>query len=725
MAGGRSHRSPSRGNQERDSGHPRSTSVPPAAARRHRLPTCRPRRRHPVLPPRRRPPSPPPPPPVGASGQRFDLDARAPQHHRERRPDRVRPPPPAGLLVAARLDPGLVLVPRRTTSTARSVSVTVRLGSGRASASCPALLIVVAIGWFVVRRLPQIHLELTAPDTAIWRANWMAFAGVEIVFFLLHWQIEGGKYTSLNYSTLPGWALWASIVFAAAVGFGGYLEYRGDRRPLFSARTPRRRAPLGAGRGRRRAGVPWRRAGGELASGRGASGRAAAGTAGARGRHPLAGPLPVVRRRRLAGRVAERPPGRPALAGRQPLVGRDDLAAAPGWRIRARRRTGRPERPGQAPERRQLEGGGGQERPHGEPRGTHPHAGWGERCGTRARPCATIRADFTRPVHATAGAPRGRRRGQSRAEVPTRSGRRLARAGSNPPPAARGRGSLRPPDQPVEPQDARLHLHVARSCPHHRPGQDPADAGRGLRLRPRAGVRRPEGALRRHQEAGPGRHRGGLRPHRSALRGASVDGRDAHQLLGHPASAQAAHRAALDERAGRLRADERQGGQRQQGRSGTAGAQLRRDGRDEAPPGCPLRHRLQEGAAGGQRGQQARHPHRGGGRHQLRPRPDPARRPRQRRRHPLLPADGQRHLRRHPRGPAPAQRARAARARRDRGGGRAGGARRGGERGGRRAGEPGPGGREPKEAGRPGGARGRADRWPPPPRRRPTATEES
>ena len=34
--------------------------------------------------------------------------------------------------------------------------------------------------------------------------------------------------------------------------------------------------------------------------------------------------------------------------------------------------------------------------------------------------------------------------------------------------------------------------------------------------------------------------------------------------------------------------------------------------------------------------------------------------PRQRRRHPLLPADGQCHLRRHPRGPATAQRARAA-----------------------------------------------------------------
>jgi hypothetical protein len=101
----------------------------------------------------------------------------------------------------------------------------------------PALLIVVAIGWFVVQRLTHLRLDLPAPDAVIWRANWMAFAGLEIVFFLLHWQIEGGQYTALNYSTLPGWALWASIVFAAAVGFGGYLEFSGDRRPLLGADT--------------------------------------------------------------------------------------------------------------------------------------------------------------------------------------------------------------------------------------------------------------------------------------------------------------------------------------------------------------------------------------------------------------------------------------------------------------------------------------------------------
>ena len=135
----------------------------------------------------------------------------------------------------------------------------------------PALLIVVAIGWFVARRLPQVHLDLPAPDTVIWRTNWMAFAGVEIVFFLLHWQIEGGEYTSLNYSTLPGWALWASIVFAVAVGFGGYLEYRGDRRPLLGAGTSAAAVPLGPGAGEsvlRTLAVSR----GGLASGRGPSG---------------------------------------------------------------------------------------------------------------------------------------------------------------------------------------------------------------------------------------------------------------------------------------------------------------------------------------------------------------------------------------------------------------------------------------------------------------------
>ena len=55
-------------------------------------------------------------------------------------------------------------------------------------------------------------------------------------------------------------------------------------------------------------------------------------------------------------------------------------------------------------------------------------------------------------------------------------------------------------------------------------------------------------------------------------------------------------------------------------------------------PGRHLRHRPEEGAHRGPRGQQARHPGGGGGRHQLRPGRDRLRHPRQRRRHPRHPA---------------------------------------------------------------------------------------
>jgi len=245
---------------------PQYPPPPPAPPAPDLPPTPPPSR---VLPPQPPPPSPPPPPPVGASGQRFDLDAVL----RSITVSDALIGSGLLLLLVFSLLPGWIHAwfscPANDIYCA-SVSVTVdRLWDG--FGFLPGLLIVVAIGWFVVRRLPQIHLELTAPDTAIWRANWMAFAGIEIVFFVLHWQIEGGQYTSLNYSTLPGWALWASIVFAAAVGWGGYLEYRGDRRPLFSARTldaPPPPVPIAGAGGWR----PLGAGGGEPGSGEGPAG---------------------------------------------------------------------------------------------------------------------------------------------------------------------------------------------------------------------------------------------------------------------------------------------------------------------------------------------------------------------------------------------------------------------------------------------------------------------
>lgn len=91
----------------------------------------------------------------------------------------------------------------------------------------PALVVVFAICWFIALKIPGLRLERIAPDSRIWRAPWIAFAGLVVVLFLLYWPIQGGTYSSLG-STTPGWALWASIAFAAVVGTGGYLEHRGS-----------------------------------------------------------------------------------------------------------------------------------------------------------------------------------------------------------------------------------------------------------------------------------------------------------------------------------------------------------------------------------------------------------------------------------------------------------------------------------------------------------------
>ena len=89
----------------------------------------------------------------------------------------------------------------------------------------PALIEIAAIGWFVAVKVPELGLGGLVPDSPIWRSPWMGVAGIEVVLFLLFWPIEGGLYVSQG-STSPGWALWASIAFAAVVGIGGYLEHR-------------------------------------------------------------------------------------------------------------------------------------------------------------------------------------------------------------------------------------------------------------------------------------------------------------------------------------------------------------------------------------------------------------------------------------------------------------------------------------------------------------------
>ena len=86
----------------------------------------------------------------------------------------------------------------------------------------PALIIVVAIVWFVVTEIPAVRLVAPVRASTAWRETWIAFAAVEIVLFLIDWLIEGSGYS--GYSSTPGWVLIISIIFAAVVGIGGYLE---------------------------------------------------------------------------------------------------------------------------------------------------------------------------------------------------------------------------------------------------------------------------------------------------------------------------------------------------------------------------------------------------------------------------------------------------------------------------------------------------------------------
>ena len=69
--------------------------------------------------------------------------------------------------------------------------------------------------------------------------------------------------------------------------------------------------------------------------------------------------------------------------------------------------------------------------------------------------------------------------------------------------AARGRSPLRPPDPPLEPQDAPVHLRGAQRDPHHRPRPDRAAAGRRARVRPRDRRPRRAGPVRRAPRSRP------------------------------------------------------------------------------------------------------------------------------------------------------------------------------------------------------------------------------
>ncbi len=104
----------------------------------------------------------------------------------------------------------------------------------------------------------------------------------------------------------------------------------------------------------------------------------------------------------------------------------------------------------------------------------------------------------------------------------------------------RCRGPLRPPRQPVEPQDEAVHLRQAQPDSYHRLERNgPRSAPRDQVLQPRCLGQRPD-PVRRHQAPGGRDDHRAVQPRRDALRDRAVAGRDAHQLPDDPQPAPAA-----------------------------------------------------------------------------------------------------------------------------------------------------------------------------------------
>ena len=213
--------------------------------------------------------------------------------------------------------------------------------------------------------------------------------------------------------------------------------------------------------------------------------------------------------------------------------------------------------------------------------------------------------------------------------------------------AAGGRGALRPPDAPLEPEDEALHLRRARRHLHHRPPADAGAAPGGVRLRAKHLRARRLDPVRRDEEAGAGgdRPRGDAR--RPAVRGAPLARRPAHQLA-HDRRPHLVPAGAPPPEGGRpARPPAGQGAHRDGRRAREARGEPGRRLHDEAPARRRVHRRPAQGAARAARGAAAR-PARDRARgHELRPRRGVVRRSGQRRRDPLVLARDPRDRRRH------------------------------------------------------------------------------
>ena len=206
--------------------------------------------------------------------------------------------------------------------------------------------------------------------------------------------------------------------------------------------------------------------------------------------------------------------------------------------------------------------------------------------------------------------------------------------------AARGRGALRPPDTPVEPEDEAVHPRRSRRHLPRRPAQDTGGDRDLVHLRPRPGRRRRDRPVHRHEEAGPGLDPGLRDEVRHAVHQPALARRHAHELRDHLQAGREDEGVPAHARLRRVRGDAEEGGVAAVARARQAGAQPQRHPRPRTPPRRGVHPRHQEGGHRGHRGQQAQDPRRGGGRHELRSRHHPVRDPGQRRCDPFRgPAD--------------------------------------------------------------------------------------
>lgn len=91
----------------------------------------------------------------------------------------------------------------------------------------PALLMLVAIAFYVIRKIPQIQLPvLPLPDWQIW----MIFGIGEAVLIFLSWLAGKGTSGGVDFgsvpgvSTSPGWSMYVLVILALGVAVGGYLK---------------------------------------------------------------------------------------------------------------------------------------------------------------------------------------------------------------------------------------------------------------------------------------------------------------------------------------------------------------------------------------------------------------------------------------------------------------------------------------------------------------------